>query len=1151
MKKQSTFLKISFKTISKIAFSLFLISQSLSAQSVYNDYQDGKIWLKVKNNTVIDVNINEDNRHVNINNLSFIASLSKSYGVTNLSIPFAKSKHGDLKRIYLVEFSDISNVDKFIKAIEASGKVEYAEKVPISKTTLTPNDPSYGSQWGLAKINSTTAWDYSTGSSSIVVAIVDDAVLRSHPDLIGNVWVNPGEIANNNIDDDNNGYIDDINGYDVADMDNNPNPTNNSYDHGTHVAGIVGAEGNNNTGVASIGFGVSLMCVKSTSTPVSITNGYDGVVYAADNGADVINMSWGGSGFSQTGQNIMNYAYGQGCVLIAAAGNSNVNTLFYPAAFTNVISVAATSSNDAKASFSNYGNWIDVSAPGDNIYATVVGNTYGNKSGTSMASPMVAGLCGLMLSLNPGLSQAYLTNCLLSTADNINAQNPGYIGQLGSGRINANAAMNCVDLSLSFPPTADFIASYTTLNAGGQTQFTDLSSFTPTTWTWTFTGGTPASFVGQNPPNITYNTAGTYTVTLVATNANGSDTETKTGYIIVNPSGGCDTVNWQYVTGQNPVWNLTQYYVGGGGVGQNGWINGKNATDNAKIKAQYYDLTANPKNFLTGAFLYFGRAYSANQNKVVPVKVYDGTAGTPGAVLATLNLTMGQIMSDVQNNYLTRIEFPTPINIPASKKFFIGIDLTNLSWAATKDTLSLVSNTDPESTPAGIWEQQQTNNWFQYGNAGTWNVFISAAIFPFVTNVPTVATYTQSAITVCEGNVVNFNATGSTVDDTLLFVFPGGSPNYSNNIQQSVLYNTPGTYNVVLYVQGGGCHNVDSLATTVTVLPKPTVSVTAAQGTICIGGSTQLTATGAPSFTWSPATGLSCTNCANPVANPTQTTTYTVSGTGANGCVGTTLVTIIVEPVPVSVVTESTTNSCTGQLITFDGSLSSNVNTFAWTFVGGTPATSNTSVPVVSYSTVGTYTATLTTTNNCGSDNSYTKTITVIQSPTVTVTPSSDTICAGDLVGVTITAGGASTYTWSPAAGLNVNNAATVIATPAQTTTYTVVGTAANGCPDSISVTITVDPCLGIDDLINNNTISTMYNSGIDALTLTINNRMGAKSSKLSVVNSLGQIVYSSDMMIVSGENKLYIDMAKQADGIYYIRMMGEKRVYSSKFVKN
>ncbi|MGZ4116685.1 MAG: S8 family serine peptidase, partial [Bacteroidia bacterium] len=687
-------------------------------------------------------------------------------------------------------------------------------------------------------------------------------------------------------------------------------------------------------------------------------------VYAAVNHARVINMSWGGTGSSTTAQNIIDYAYSQGCILVAAAGNNNVSTMFYPAAYNNVISVAATQSGDSKASFSNFGSWIDVSAPGNNIYSTFVAGAYGNKSGTSMASPMVAGLCGLMLSLNPTLTQADVTNCLLSTADNIDAANPSYIGQLGSGRINANAAMACVSASLSWPPVADFVANITTVTAGGQVTFTNESLYAPTSWTWTFPGGTPGSFVGANPPQITYNTPGTYNVVLTVSNVHGTNTKTRTGYIIVNPAGSCDTLNYPTPAG----WTGTNYYTGAS-VGLDGWINGVNINAE-KQKAAYFDASSTPYTFCTGTFIAFGLGRSTTPSKIVPVHIYDGTSGSPGTLLATQNTTMTQIRTDVAGHYYTRIKFSSPVSLPASKKFFVSIDLTNLNWATAHDTLSIVSNVDGQTIPSAIWEQHSDNTWHQYTTAGSWNLNASLYVEPFLTNAPTIATFTETATNVCQGSNITYNAAGSTFEDTLLWVFPGGSPSISNSVNPTVIYNTPGTYTSKLYVIGGGCSDLDSAQVSVTINANPLVSLTAVTPTICPGGSTTVTASGgSTSYVWSPSTGLSGTTGTTVTANPTSSTTYNVLGTGSNGCTSNSTITINVDQPPVATVTVADSTICVGQSILFDGSLSSNVTTFFWNFPGGTPSTSSSSSPTILYSSAGNYLATLSATNSCGTAN--------------------------------------------------------------------------------------------------------------------------------------------------------------------------------------
>ncbi|MEM7035838.1 MAG: S8 family serine peptidase, partial [Bacteroidota bacterium] len=352
---------------------------------------------------------------------------------------------------------------------------------------------------------------------------------NTHQDLAPSIWINPGETPGNLIDDDGNGYVDDVNGFDVADNDNDPNPplgaaTNSVYTHGTHCAGIAGAATDNSTGIASIGFGVKLIGVKCNfdATPgPTLPAAYDGVTYAIAAQPEIMSLSWGGPAYSATNQILIDLAYANNIVVVAAAGNSNVNTPMYPASYNHVISVAATDASDVKASFSNFGPTIDVSAPGVAILSTLAGSnsSYGNLSGTSMACPLVAGLAGLMKSANPNLTVDQVDSCLKATADNIDAQNPGFVGQLGAGRINAFLAVSCA----LGAPVAHFIVDTDQPCPGQNVQFTDQSYGTPTSWNWQFPGGVPTTSTAQNPL-INYPTPGVYPCTLIVNNVNGTDT---------------------------------------------------------------------------------------------------------------------------------------------------------------------------------------------------------------------------------------------------------------------------------------------------------------------------------------------------------------------------------------------------------------------------------------------------------------------------------------------------------------------------------------------------------------------------------------------------------------------------------------------------
>ncbi len=390
------------------------------------DYIEGQFYVKLKDD--YNKNFKSTSRDVNVTQLPFLNNLKSSHNF-EVKSTFHFAKSAKLNRTLRVYLDDPKQADNFMSELKKSKEVEYAEKVPVMRASLTPNDlgaNTNSSQWGLHKIQAQGAWDISQGSSNVVVAIVDDAISMTHPDLAGKI-VNPR---------------------DVADGDNNTNPPSVYFPHGTHVAGIAGAATNNGTGVASIGYNVSIMPIKAThdtapiigcnGSCVFIYYGYEGVTWAANNGADVVNMSWGGFNYSQTAANVISAAAAKGVVLVAAAGNSNTSSTHYPSGYPNVISVAATDINDNKAGFSNYGSTIDVSAPGVSIRSTVISGGYQNWNGTSMASPMVAGLCGLVLSADPSLSPAQVENCIESTADPLNSS-----FALGAGRINALQALQC------------------------------------------------------------------------------------------------------------------------------------------------------------------------------------------------------------------------------------------------------------------------------------------------------------------------------------------------------------------------------------------------------------------------------------------------------------------------------------------------------------------------------------------------------------------------------------------------------------------------------------------------------------------------------------------------------------------------------------
>jgi gliding motility-associated-like protein len=504
---------------------LILISLALTA-SILNsqDYFSDRLFVKLKEEYKTTYVLEKDK--------SLRILLSPAELVSAKPV----SAHPFLNSTYELIFDKNINLDSLILRLNRFPEIEFAEKVPLYKLFFTPNDPLYSTQWNLSKIQADLAWNLSQGCTQVKVAVTDDGFLMTHEDLVNQWHINTGEIAGNGIDDDGNGYIDDWRGWDAANNDNDPSataPTNSFFTHGTHVAGIIAGQTHNSKGIAAIGYNCKMIPVKIGLSPnSSLTGAFQGLDYAINaSGCDVVNMSWGGGGWSATYQTLFNIAQAKGIICVAAAGNSNTSTPMYPASYNHVISVAASASTDARASFSNFGSTIDVTAPGVGIPSCLAGatNAYGNLSGTSMASPLVAGLCALMKCYNPMPADS-IEACLKRSCDNINAQNPSFIGQLGAGRINAFQALQY----LTKKPKSDFIALDTFQCTGKSVRYAARSFGIPTlSYNWSFPGGSPASSTTANPV-VSYTTNGYKTATLITCNSLGCDTITKTNLVYID-----------------------------------------------------------------------------------------------------------------------------------------------------------------------------------------------------------------------------------------------------------------------------------------------------------------------------------------------------------------------------------------------------------------------------------------------------------------------------------------------------------------------------------------------------------------------------------------------------------------------------------------
>ncbi len=356
-----------------------------------------------------------------------------------------------VERMYIFHVAPGQDVTAACNAFGAAGEIQCADVYDVPHVFYTPNDPQRTSQWYLTRVHAYDAWDIIRGDTTrySIIGIVDTGVYWTHPDLADNMWINVPEDINgngtmdsgdyNSFDDDGNGYVDDVIGWDMGQNDNNPQEITPT--HGTAVAGDASEVTDNGINGAGLGFAARVMAVKGTNSAGQLTAVYQGMTWATDNGAHILNASWGSPTFSQTNQNLMNSLWNAGVIIISAAGNNYNSQRFYPAAYNNVMAVAATNSIDHKADFSSYGTWVDVSAPGVGIYSTWAQSSMMSLDGTSMASPITCGLAALLKAAHPSWTNEDIVNTIIASADTIDHLNPSYAGQLGSGRINAVSAL--------------------------------------------------------------------------------------------------------------------------------------------------------------------------------------------------------------------------------------------------------------------------------------------------------------------------------------------------------------------------------------------------------------------------------------------------------------------------------------------------------------------------------------------------------------------------------------------------------------------------------------------------------------------------------------------------------------------------------------
>ena len=438
------------KNILIIALLLFNSVAFSQIQYKYSKYITNKVIFKVKH----EFKHKFDNTKIDNSKLQSYFSHNKYQKKFPLKIELTKQqiknnhKLVDLSSIYIIELNNLSECNKFIKAIYEEGIVEYAVIEHTNELVYTPNDDAYLSQYYLNNLKIFDAWDISKGDTTTIIGIVDTGVDIDHEDLNQNIYRNVNDPIDG-IDNDHDGYIDNYWGWDLGENDNNPQwdtSAASSAPHGVWVSGCASAVADNGVGLAGIGYRTKIMPIKvSTAASTTINSGYEGIVYAADHGCDIINCSWGSTIGNEYGQDIINYAvFNRNALVVAAAGNNGIELEFYPASYDNVINVGASNIDDNKWNKSNYSVTVDCMAPGESVRMTAPNNGYVNGWGTSFASPIFAGCAAIVKSHYDTLSALQIGEVLRTTCDNIDtvAGNEPFADLMGTGRVNLYRALS-------------------------------------------------------------------------------------------------------------------------------------------------------------------------------------------------------------------------------------------------------------------------------------------------------------------------------------------------------------------------------------------------------------------------------------------------------------------------------------------------------------------------------------------------------------------------------------------------------------------------------------------------------------------------------------------------------------------------------------
>jgi subtilisin family serine protease len=485
-----------------------------------------------------------------------------------------RSKNMELSRFYLMKTGE--NVRTICSRLKNDPDVEYAQPNYIYKSCAEPDDPEFPDQYAHQLIQMTDAWDISTGSRDVVVALLGTGVDVNHPDLKDNIWINQDEIPDNGEDDDQNGYIDDIYGWNFESANNQVTPETEYYGiegHETMVAGVVAAVGNNGVGVAGINWQCSIMALR-VSVYITSAEVAEGLDYATANGAHILNMSFGSDEFGPEGDPIVkeaiDNAYTGGILLTGSAGNDDNAMPNYPAAYFNVMAVASTDGEDIKTGHSSFGPWVDITAPGTDIVTTDLGGEYISTAGTSFSAPYVGAVGALVLSYRPGLTNMELRAILENTTD------PVYYGlvdpdicYIGTGRVNAYQALLGADnkyplgeiieprQAQTFAPDVNSVSIVAFVH--GETYRLEYSQYSSNNWTLIADGNAPTDPNGIVQLSLDNPRASTFDLRLTVTSHGNTHTDRK----VFSISTATEQTSWPKPEEVDPTSDVIDMYYGG------------------------------------------------------------------------------------------------------------------------------------------------------------------------------------------------------------------------------------------------------------------------------------------------------------------------------------------------------------------------------------------------------------------------------------------------------------------------------------------------------------------------------------------------------------------------------------------------------------